>query len=828
MGDDRSSADSPIPKDAFIALEGIYLDAYNAIVRPNRVIPVSRYLLEHWARDLGSIGFWLVVELRQQCAVNAFRREQEGRPVNHRDWCRVKQSFLANQIKAGRETVNIALNTSPISRFIVGQKQGRRFSHRAGRSVPLSYRYTVALDDPLTPAHQSALNSLLADRAESLPGVLHELAALETGQLYTALQQHAQHPPPHRWLATVGDVVRDIHGPGITRQEEIALLCAKLNDSITRPDLKVLVPWYFRDAWLPRLGHTRALMVLALRARCFYNVEKGIDRNEIAVNWSHLGQQLGKNPRQIRRLRDHPDTPRFYEVLEEAAGRKPARLKVGMRHIPLVPQDEEQYRQLVTQSETFSADPETGQLDMLAVPESAEKPGHFPTLGKPERLTGVGPSEQAPSPGGPEVSRTPTQAGHFPTLGSKEPGHSPTLETAKPGHFPTFGKAEPGHFPTLETAKLGHFPTQTIIALLDLIAPAGSSIAPSGAKTAAADQLYLLQTEKVPPRWIAALEQADSSQGQVSVLASMIRTLGLTPAEQKIDTRRLEGLIEQHGTRSLAAAVWVMATVGLPASEKEPSASPPLAGGIQGGRTEEGHQTRTAMLLDRLGIQEPSRSAILKAGPSHADVMAWTLYTATQPGLEVNKAGYVVQRLLNRDPLPSEFAGLAALPLETIALFRRAVRYRGPYREAIPDEMASQFREWEQRFPLQVRRPEESHSRRGRGWDPGPVEKGDGLEDLLGGVEVVPEDAWAAVCDALEGQVPAEALAALRRCWVSDDDALRPRLSLWPPDGDRAAGQVLVAHLDRIGAILVGMGIYHEIRVQDILDVAAFLGAQAE
>jgi hypothetical protein len=843
VGNDRSSADSPIPKDAFIALEGIYLDAYNAIVRPDRVIPVSRYLLEHWARDLGSIGFWLVAELRQQCAVNAYRREKEGQSVANRNWCRVKQSFLANQIAASRETVNIALNSLPVSRFILEQKQGRRFSHRAGRSVPLSYRYTVALDDPLTPAHQSALHALLATQTQELPPTLRELATLETGDLYQLLERHALSPPPNRWLPAVGDIVRDLHSPAIGRQEEIAPLCAALHEGITRPDLKVLVPWYFRDAWLPRLGHTRALMVLALRARCFYNVEKGIDRNELAVNWSHLGRQLGKDARQIRRLRDHPDMPRFYEVLEEAAGRKPARLKVGMRQIPLLPEDEAPYHQLVTQAAPFTADPETGQLDMSAALESAaEKPGHFPTFGKPEPLPEFGSSESLPPFANFQDSGSRPEAGHFPTHGSEKPGHFSTLGTEKAGHFPTFGKAELGHSPTLKTAKPGHFPTQTIIALLieELIALIGSSsIAPDSAETAAAaslNQYPLSQIPKdqaveaeVPSQWLAALEGADSDFKQATILADMIHTLGLAPAEQEIDPHRLEDLVKQHGALSLAAAIGVMATAGLPASPTQ--AGPVLSeveGGIEGGAergAEEGPQTHTAALLDRLGVEGPKRRELEANGVSYAQALGSVLYAAQQPGLTRNKVGYVIGRLLAGEPIPGELAALAALPLETVALFRRAVRYGGPYREAIPAELQRPFHEWQRHFPLQARRPEESQ-RRGHNWDPGPVRKADGLEDLLGRVEVVPQDAWIAVCDALAGQVPAGDLAALRRCRVTGDDTLHPRLSLWPPDGDRAAAEVLAAHRDRISATLAGLGIHHRVEVQETLDVTAFFDSE--
>jgi len=314
----------PIPlPDAFTALEGAYLDAYNAIVKPDQIIPVSRYLLNYWIGDLDPIGTWLLIELRQRCRTHAHR---QGASAQGRDWWRGKQSFLARAIHAGRKAVIGKLNDldHPIQRFILDRKGGRRFSQRAGRSVPNSYRYTVAMDDPLAPSHQAALRSLLVVRTEELPGLLQELVKLENGDIYRLLRQHGEGQTRDRWLPTVGDVVRDIHDPGITRQEEIATLCSELNDNITRPDLKVLIPWYFRDKWLPRLKHRRALMVIILRACCYFNIETGADRNEIEVNWTQLREQLGIKETQMRKLRIHPDLPKFFQVLGEATGRKPA------------------------------------------------------------------------------------------------------------------------------------------------------------------------------------------------------------------------------------------------------------------------------------------------------------------------------------------------------------------------------------------------------------------------------------------------------------------------------------------------------------------------
>ncbi|OQY20810.1 MAG: hypothetical protein B6I34_08285 [Anaerolineaceae bacterium 4572_32.1] len=590
----------PIP-DAYIDLSGAYLDAYNAIVEPDRVIRVSRYVLEHWSGLLDPIGFWLLAELRQRCRANAKERDKKDQAPQSRNWWRGKQSRIANAIHAGRKTVIGKLNDDhhPLRYFILSRQQGRRYSYKAGRSVPRSTRYLIAMDDPLTPAHQAALRSLLAVDKDKLPDRLQGLAALERGDLLELLQQ--QSFDDDHWLPAVGDVVRDIHGPHIAQQT--ADLCSKLNARITRPDLVLLVPWYFRDRWLPHLKHRLSLMILALRARCYYNAETGADRNKIKVNWAQLGKQLGIKKRQMQRLRGHPAVSQFYKVLEETMGRRPATLLIGMRREPLVPEDEKVYRQLLTQRENHNVDPETGQVNFV---EGPEKAGHFDTFGKQPK---------------------------------EETGSFSHIREEKAGHFDTFG-----------TGKPGHFDTQTSIALSEDIAPAegNSSIAPTQENPADPD------TDETPD-----------------------------PENQETKTAAAADSLSDNSTSSSFSA--------------------------------QSTNENITVLLERLGIQEPSRSAILETEPGCAAVAGWALYAATQPGL-TNPTGYVIRQLLERESPPEEFDDLAQLPLETIDSFRRAARHGGAGREAIAEEQKDLFHLWKRRFP----------------WD--DIDEDDGLNSLLGAV----------------------------------------------------------------------------------------------
>jgi len=857
----------PIPlPDAFTALEGAYLDAYNAIVKPDQIIPVSRYLLNYWIGDLDPIGTWLLIELRQRCRTHAHR---QGASAQGRDWWRGKQSFLASAICADRKTVIDKLNKEnhhPIQHFILDRKGGRRFSQRAGRSVPLSYRYIVALDDPLAPLHQAVLRSLLVVRTEKLPGFLQELGELENGDIYELLNQHGEGQTHDRWLPTVGDVVRDIHGRHITQQEEIARLCSELNGNITRPDLVVLMPWYFRDKWLHRLKHRRALMILVLRSRCFHDEEKGVDRNEIEVNWTQLREQLGIEKSQMHRLRDHPDLLKFYEVLDEAAGRKPAKVRVGIRRIPLVLEDEELYRRLVTQQGPYAIDPETGQMHMLTALSEAEKPSHFSTFGKEG-------------------------------------------EAEKPSHFSTFGKAKPPHFspkPSRFSPKLSHFSTQTSIALIALLAPAGgsSSIAPAGPKTAAADASNLLSLSqfreredgsseiKIPAEWADALKRVDANRKRVSVLIDMARKLGLVGADQSVNRRQLGRLIGRSGggrigARTLAAAIWHTAIVGpevvaeqanLLAESNTPTETiiaeqadsadvertpakaiagqagsvgvSPLVvagqvdrGGVgtvalspwaSGPRAEQAGcdaaalttagqagqgVADVAMLLDRLGIEEGDNRARIEATTTYAEVLDWVLYTTTQPGVKKPTA-YLVSRLVKGHPPPECSGELAELPPETIVLFRRAVRYGGPYRRTIPRHLEGLFRAWERQFPLQ-----DPGSSGPSPWSFGPGTKGtedgdDGLTGLLGCVEVEPGKAWRDACNALSGQLPTEDLVVLRQCKVSGSAGWQEQAEVLVYPQDPAAYEVVKTHLTAAHEALTEAGIYHRLEIVNPEDTA--------
>ena len=103
------------------------------------------------------------------------------------------------------------------------------------------------------------------------------------------------------------------------------------------------------------------------------------------------------------------------------------------------------------------------------------------------------------------------------------------------------------------------------------------------------------------------------------------------------------------------------------------------------------------MILEDLGIQEPTRSKLL-ANPdlTVAKVGAWFLYAETQPGLKEPQS-YVIKRLLDNDPPPPEFLAFATLDDSTWSLFEetaRALRLGEPLPGEIPSRQRDMFIRW--------------------------------------------------------------------------------------------------------------------------------------
>ncbi len=380
-----------------LELTGQYGDLYNEIVRPDRKYTISHYLRTHWAPLLGAARVWLIVALRQRCFWN-----------HKQDWCVVDKQTLAREAGISVRSANRIIKEEGYVSWFFTKTRRRRYSQRAGRTVNAPNRYRVMLDDPLTPGDQRRLAVCLRQAAanRSTLEALQSLTALSGVQLRAALAEVAQEQVddlPTRPAAYVFDVVAahcSLPPPESAEYAPIVHAASILHNTLTRPERVYMGNQYFRLNWLPALGPVLALLVVNLRARCYWNEQTGELRNTCRANWAQLAQELGCTSRQLRNLRKSPDLPHFF--LAEGRGAAPIRFQVKMPD-PLTPDDRLRFDQKSRHPASTRVDPETGQLG-LPEPDAeilAQKQAEVLAHGerKKWRIEGLG-AEILAQPGG--------------------------------------------------------------------------------------------------------------------------------------------------------------------------------------------------------------------------------------------------------------------------------------------------------------------------------------------------------------------------------------------------------------------------------------------
>jgi hypothetical protein len=379
-----------------LALWARYGDLYNEIVRPDRKYTISHYLRTQWAPLLGPARLWFVVALRQRCFWN-----------DKQDWCIVDRQTLAQESGLSLRTVKRMIaegqadsteQSSPeprsinyVSRFFTRTRR-RRYSQRAGRTVTAPNRYQVLSDDPLTPADQDRLalylrRTVTGSSPATTLNVLQDLCTCPDAALRDRLRAPGQDAPALPSADFVLDVVKACC-PLPPQKEalyaEIARAASRLHNRLTRPEHVYMGNQYFRLTWLPLLGPTLALLIVNLRARCYWNERTGELRNVCQASWAALARETGCTMRQLRNLRRDPHLGRFVTALKSGRGRAPSQFRVEMID-PLTEQDQRRFDHACQTLPAQVIDPETGQLGMYALlnAEILAPSGHAPPAGPP-------------------------------------------------------------------------------------------------------------------------------------------------------------------------------------------------------------------------------------------------------------------------------------------------------------------------------------------------------------------------------------------------------------------------------------------------------------
>jgi len=205
---------------------------------------------------------------------------------------------------------------------------------------------------------------------------------------------------------------------------EVQAIYANLYNEIVKPDQVFVQTQYFRTQWVPRLNPSLAWLIVALRQHCYWNKKTGEQRDWCIIDQDELGAEIGVSGRSVRRLLKMEYADQFVVEVkkryryDQAAGKRvrtKTRYRVRMDD-PLTPEDQARLKErLAEELAGLSADPETGQLDMLNLLD---------------RPLSDEPGDLSDKESGRSTYRTKSPQYHIPDKESGRSGHLPDKESA--------------------------------------------------------------------------------------------------------------------------------------------------------------------------------------------------------------------------------------------------------------------------------------------------------------------------------------------------------------------------------------------------------------
>jgi hypothetical protein len=449
------SDESVMRREHHYGLQGVYLDAYDEIVEPHNIWPVSHYVLWRWLRILKPQGFWLLVAIQQLC----YRNRKSVR----NDWCTVSRKQIAAEACMGHGTVDRLLHEGKrredgrgyyrergLCHWLRFRGQRRRSSRTSAETWDVN-RYDIVLTPPLAPIDQRGLAQFLLENGVELGGevktavpLLEELAATGFYELLDTLEDCAgRFSPPDGWptdellvtpseyMATPHQVVQTLNlEMPVEEQEKVAFLdlCSRVHRALYAPEKPgvFIQTNYFRRHWLPRLGHSLGTLVVFHRSRCFWDTET--HRNTVSMYPSEMAEVIGlETSKQVNRLLAKSVAKLFLTVLDSGRGKRTT-IWVTLRE-PLISKHNLRYERLLT-SKSFG-EPENSSFD---------ENGHFEL--------------QSPTENGNSEHLIPGKNGHFERLTLSENGHPGLQSPDENGHSGLQSLDENGHFGLQSPARM--------------------------------------------------------------------------------------------------------------------------------------------------------------------------------------------------------------------------------------------------------------------------------------------------------------------------------------------------------------------------------------
>jgi len=147
--------------DHIMALQEAYANAYNELVKPDKVFVATQYFRLRWVPLLGPALSWVIIALRQHCYWNKSTGEK-------RDWCLVSQEELADEIDISVSTLKRLLRQEHADKFILDITHRYRYDPNLRKRVRNKSMYRIRMDDPLVPEDEARLKKLLAQKLSGL------------------------------------------------------------------------------------------------------------------------------------------------------------------------------------------------------------------------------------------------------------------------------------------------------------------------------------------------------------------------------------------------------------------------------------------------------------------------------------------------------------------------------------------------------------------------------------------------------------------------------------------------------------------------------------
>jgi len=274
-------------------------EAREFVTSEGSVIPIAKYLLNHWYQWLDPSDLMLVIGVRQAAflpqksdetiKVDEIRLEKIGY------WCGFSKAFIAKRLSA--------IQNSYLQWFFQIKKEGRN----------RSYKFAVRIGYPLAPHHINALEHAVRyfiakwkasnSKGEALDFLRYFEKQIPNESTLMGFYKKEKIIPSNTGYPGLADILR-IHFQNFPLEAEIA--CRNFENRIILPRDTFVISHYFIKYWLPKMTSQEAIWLNILRLRANSNQNVG------TVGFSSIREfasLVGADPRTARRFLDNTRDP---------------------------------------------------------------------------------------------------------------------------------------------------------------------------------------------------------------------------------------------------------------------------------------------------------------------------------------------------------------------------------------------------------------------------------------------------------------------------------------------------------------------------------------